>query len=129
MAENFTFGCKLREIRKARGLTQRELADLVSARLKGDDRRGFDFTYLSKIENDRMDPPSTAAILQLAAVLETDSDELLALAKKAPPDIGEALAKSEKARKFYRSAVNLKPTDEEWQALLEALKTLEEGRG
>ena len=42
-----TFGQRLRELRKAKGLNQKELAEKV----------GIDFTYLSKLENDRMSPP------------------------------------------------------------------------
>ena len=39
-----TFGERLRQIRKERGLTLRKLAD----------EAGVDFTYLSKIENSRV---------------------------------------------------------------------------
>jgi|SRR5215813_7286350 len=122
MARQITFGQRIRELRKAKGLTQRELAERVAAGLKEEDRRGFDFTYLSKIENDRLPPPSTAAILQLAKELEADSDELLALAGKAPADIGETLKKSRAARMFYRSAANLHLSENDWRALLEELK-------
>lgn len=38
-----TFSKRVRELRKTRNLTQRELADRV----------GINFTYLSKIENDK----------------------------------------------------------------------------
>jgi len=117
-----TFGQRIRELRKDNHLTQQELAERVAARLKEDDRRGFDVTYLSKIENDRLPPPSAAAILQLAKELEADSDELLALGNKAPPDIGEALKHSEGARMFYRSAVNSRLSEKDWKVLLEDLK-------
>src|SRR5213594_2416665 len=70
MATKQTFGQRIRELRKAKNLTQRELAERVAARLKEEDRRGFDFTYLSKIENDKMPPPSTIAIMQLAKELD-----------------------------------------------------------
>jgi transcriptional regulator with XRE-family HTH domain len=126
MTSETTFGQRLRDLRKAKGLTQRELAERVAVALQEDDRRGFDFTYLSKIENDRLPPPSTAAILQLAKELDTNSDELLALAGKAPPDIGEALKHSQTARLFYRSAVNLRLSENDWKALLEELKRIEE---
>jgi len=63
------------------------------------------------------------AILQLAEVLDTDSDELLALAGKAPPDLGQALKESEGARIFfYRSARDMGLTEEDWQALLEYMR-------
>ena len=94
----------------------------MAALLQAEDRRGFDVTYLSKIENDKLPPPSIAAILQLAEALETDSDELLALAGKAPPDLGQALKESEGARTFYRSARDMGMTEEDWQDLLAYLK-------
>jgi HTH-type transcriptional regulator, competence development regulator len=117
-----TFGQRIRQLRKAKNLTQRELADRVATRLQAEDRRGFDVTYLSKIENDKLPPPSTAAILQLAEELETNSDELLALAGKAPPDLGQVLQESAGARTFYRSARALGLTEEDWQKLLAYLK-------
>ncbi len=69
-----TFGQRLREIRKAKGMTQRELADKV----------GVSFTYLSKIENGAMQPPRGKTITDLATALDTDADELFGLAKKVP---------------------------------------------
>jgi transcriptional regulator with XRE-family HTH domain len=119
-----SFGSRVKELRKAKNLSQRELADRVAARLKAEDGKGFDFTYLSKIENDRTDPPSTAVILQLAAELEADTDELLALANKPPSDLGKALTESETARQFFRSAVNLQLSEEEWKELLETLNRM-----
>jgi PAS domain S-box-containing protein len=69
-----TFGQRLRELRKAKGLTQRELADKV----------GVSFTYLSKIENGAMSPPRGKTITALADALDMDADELFGLAKKVP---------------------------------------------
>ena len=48
MEESKRFGVKLRELRTKAGMTQRELAGRVT----------IDFTYLSKIENGVMPPPS-----------------------------------------------------------------------
>jgi transcriptional regulator with XRE-family HTH domain len=121
-----TFGQTIRELRKAMRppLTQRELADRVAARLREDDRRGFDFTYLSKIENDRLPPPSVPAIIALAEELGADQDDLLALADKAPPDLGKTLKQSEGARTVFRSAVDQNLSEEEWQKLLESLNRI-----
>jgi len=105
-------------------LSQRELADRVAKHLKS----GFDFTYLSKIENDRVEhPPSVSAILALAAELNTDSDELLALAGKAPPEVGEMLKKSEGARLFFRSALDAGLSEEDWQRLLQEIQERDKG--
>jgi len=121
-----TFGTKIQNLRKTRRLTQRQLAERVAARLKEKDRRGFDFTYLSKIENERMGPPSVPAIMALAAELDVDSDELLALAGKAPPDLGEKLKESAAARQFYRSALDMNLSDDDWEQMLRRLRERKE---
>lgn len=125
MAQARTFGTRLKELRLTKHLSQRELADKVAARLKEQDGRGFDFTYLSKIENERMPPPSQQAILVLAVVLDADSDELLALAGKAPSDVSEQL-QNEKARVFYRSAVDRNLTPDQWDQLIDKLRRITE---
>jgi HTH-type transcriptional regulator, competence development regulator len=75
-----TFGQRLRDLRKAKGLSQRALADIVQ----------INFTYLSKIENEKLDFaqfPSEDLIRKLAAALDADLDELLLLAQKIPEQI------------------------------------------
>ena len=128
MDTNQTFGQRIRELRKAKNLTQRELAERVAARLKEEDRRGFDVTYLSKIENDKMPPPSTIAIMQLAKELDTPSDELLALAGKAPMDLGQTLKESEGARLFYRSAQELNLDEDDWKTMKALMEYLMQRR-
>ena len=128
MSRQMTFGQKLRELRKAKHLSQRELAKRVAERLQQEQRRGFDVTYLSKIENDRTPPPSVAAIRQLAQALEADAYELITLAGKVPPDLGDTLRENEAARAFYRSAFNADLTDEDWKELLEELRRRKQAR-
>ena len=51
---------------------------------------GVGFTYISKVENGRLDfgdYPSETLIRKLAEALEADVDELLLLAKKVPDQI------------------------------------------
>jgi transcriptional regulator with XRE-family HTH domain len=115
-----TLGSRIKALRLEAKLSQRDLADRVATRLKEDDRSGFDFTYLSKIENDRL-VPSAAVILALAAELKGDSDELLALAGKAPADVGEMLKKSEGARMFFRSALSTQLSEKDWEKLLQEI--------
>lgn len=72
-----TIGQRIREIRKSRNLTQRELADRV----------GINFTYLSRVENDRLDDeqtPREETLQRIASALQTDPDELLLLARRIP---------------------------------------------
>jgi transcriptional regulator with XRE-family HTH domain len=74
------FGNRVRELRKAKGLSLRGLAAKV----------GVGFTYLSRVENEKLeygDYPSDALICKLAKALDADADALLILAKKIPPQI------------------------------------------
>jgi transcriptional regulator with XRE-family HTH domain len=107
-----TLGSRIKALRLEARLSQRALADRLAKRLKG-----FDFSYLSKIENDRL-VPSASAILAMAVELNGNSDELLALAGKAPADVGEMLQKSEGARMFFRSALTTGLSEEDWKKLL-----------
>ena len=74
------FGERVRELRQAKNLTLRGLAAKV----------GVGFTYLSKVENERLDfadYPSDDLICRVAKALNADADELLLLAKKIPYQI------------------------------------------
>jgi len=101
MTVNEKFGTKLRELRKAANLTLRELAAKVEV----------NFSYLSKIENGVLPPPSEKVVRQLAQALNFDKDELLALAGIIPADIAEILQdrnareklRTEQARKEARA--------------------------
>ena len=117
-----TFGQRIRARRLELNLTQKEVAEKVAERVKEADRRGFDVTYLSKIENGRVPPPSTEAILELASVLDTNADELLAVAGKTSPDVGATLMKSASARAFFRSAADLGLSEAQWQELIRQIK-------
>jgi transcriptional regulator with XRE-family HTH domain len=75
-----TFGQKLRKLRQTKNLSQKRLAAQV----------GINYTYLSKIESEKLDfapYPSEELIRRLAEALSADVDELLLLAKKIPADI------------------------------------------
>lgn len=74
------FGEKVRELRLARNLTQRDLGAKV----------GVEFSYISKIENEKLDfsdVPSERLIQKIAKALDADEYELLVLAAKVPPTI------------------------------------------
>ncbi len=90
------FGEYLRGLRKRAGLSQRELAQ----------RAGIDFTYLSKIENGRVDPPAEETMRVLARAVGADADELLARARKMPRDLKQLVAQGspEKAMLLRRIA-------------------------
>lgn len=88
------FGEKLRELRKAKNLSQRDLAARI----------GINFTYISKIENEKLDFaqfPSEELIRKMAAELDADEEELLLLAQKVPDRIRKRVIERPDAfRKF-----------------------------
>jgi transcriptional regulator with XRE-family HTH domain len=88
------FGERVRELRKAKNLTLRDVAAKV----------GINFTYLSKIENGKLDfsdYPSEKLIRKLAKALSGDTDELLLLAEKVPDGIRRRVVQRPDAfRKF-----------------------------
>lgn len=74
------FGERIRQLRKAKGLTLQEMAPRV----------GVGLHYLSKVENGKLDfgeYPSEDLIRKLAKVLEADVDQLLLMADKIPDQI------------------------------------------
>jgi HTH-type transcriptional regulator, competence development regulator len=112
-----TFGERLRQLRLAQRMNQRTLAARV----------GIDFTYLSKLENGRMNPPSAETIVKLAHVLGANPDELLLLAHKVPDDLTPVITQSPQWPAFLRSIRDL--TDDELQALSAHAEEIRERRG
>ena len=100
-----TFGERLRQLRRDRQMNQRTLAARV----------GIDFTYLSKLENGRLDPPSAETIVNLAQALGAHPDELLLLAHKVPQDLIPIITQSPRWPAFLRSIRDL--TDDELREL------------
>jgi len=83
-----SFGQLIRQARKDKGYSQRELAKLVE----------LDFTYVSKLENNRAEyPPKEAAICLLAHHLELDAEELIFLAGRIPERDEDLLKQNYKA--------------------------------
>lgn len=109
MNRNIDFGLKLRDLRKAAQLTQRELAEKV----------GIDFTYLSKIENGVMVPPSEATIKKMAEALKTNPDELLSVAKKFPKDLSP---NQPEAIEFLRTIKGKELNKEDWEEIMKIAK-------
>jgi transcriptional regulator with XRE-family HTH domain len=106
-----TFGKRLRLARKEKGMTLRQLAK----------EAGVNFTYLSKIENERVQyTPAAGTIRDLARILRADSLEFLHLANKLPKEL-EPLNANVQARRFFdRASQVASPAD--WEALLELLE-------
>jgi transcriptional regulator with XRE-family HTH domain len=75
------FGAFVRRKREAKGLGLRETAKLI----------GVSPTYLSKVERDEYPPPAEDKVKAIAAIIECDPDELLALAGRVSSDLSEII--------------------------------------
>lgn len=88
------FGKRVRQLREARGLTQKELAEHLEVSP----------SYVNKVERERLhfgDYPSAKFIHKLAGELHADEDELLLLADKVPEEIRKRIRERPEAfRKF-----------------------------
>ncbi|NJK48601.1 helix-turn-helix transcriptional regulator [Candidatus Gracilibacteria bacterium] len=89
---NQSFGHLIRQARKDKGYSQRELAEKL----------GLDFTYLSKLENNRADyAPKEDVIRALAKHLNLDAEELIFLVGRIPQHDEEFL------KRHYKDMPNL----------------------
>ncbi|MCM3131095.1 helix-turn-helix transcriptional regulator (plasmid) [Paenibacillus urinalis] len=70
------FGDYIRELRKARELTQDQLSNLT----------GIKKPYISRLENNHDNPPSEELLIRLAEALEVETYELILKAGKVPED-------------------------------------------
>lgn len=111
-----TFGAALRERRRAAGLSQRQLAE----------RAALDFSYISKLENDRLPPPAADTVVELCRILGTPSEELLALTGKIPSQVQQTISTSAAAQDFLREAQQMKLSDAEWRRMASTLRRLRE---
>jgi transcriptional regulator with XRE-family HTH domain len=109
-----TFGQALRETRRSKGVSQRELAEKV----------GVDFSYISKIENSRLPPPAADTIVRICTALEVAGEELLALKGKMPSELENAIGSSPAALKFARRAQAMDLSEQEWEELTNQLRRL-----
>jgi HTH-type transcriptional regulator, competence development regulator len=77
MVAETKFGSLIKQARKEKGYSQRELADKL----------GVDFTYLSKLENNNAKyAPKEDVIRQLAHFLSLEENELVFLAGRIPSE-------------------------------------------
>lgn len=109
-----TFGTKLKSLRRAKGISQRDLAQRV----------GVDFSYISKVENDRLPPPAADTIEKICHELEVRHDELLGLTNKLPTGLRQMLVENQGARDFMREARSMDLSDKEWEKLAGRLRRL-----
>ncbi|PKO01241.1 MAG: XRE family transcriptional regulator [Chloroflexi bacterium HGW-Chloroflexi-4] len=103
------FGRRIRELRVSKGISLRDFAEMVC----------IDFTYLSKIENSKVDPPSEEKIRAMANVLEVDAEGLLDLAGKISPEqIRKAVESNSDVGILLRKLQSQKLTNEQLKKML-----------
>ena len=109
-----SFGAELRERRRAKGVSQRELAE----------RAGVDFSYISKLENDRIPPPAADTAVKLCQILGIRPEDLLALGGKLPSEVEQSVGSSSAAQEFLREAQEMRLSDDEWRKASGMLRRL-----
>jgi transcriptional regulator with XRE-family HTH domain len=109
----YTFGNKIRELRKEKHLTLKQLSK----------KSGIEITYLSKIENNKTGSPEINTIEKLATALNVGQDtkeELYRLAKQIPSDIKNNITKSKVFFDVFRSAKDF--NEEELLRIVDEIK-------
>ena len=109
-----TFGERLRELRRQAGVTQRDLAEKV----------GLDFSYISKVENDRNAPPAADTIVKICRALEVPAESLLAIKGQIPSDVAERISGNVAAQEFLRETHRLGLSESEWRHLSAQVRRL-----
>ena len=104
----------MQALRRDKGVSQRELAERV----------GVDFSYISKVENDRLPPPAAETIEKICRELEVATEELMGLTDKIPTDLRQLLVENQAARDFMREAQQMRLSEVEWQKLATRLKKI-----
>lgn len=108
-----SFGKRIKELRTQQRLTQRELAARVT----------IDVGYISKIEAEKVPPPSERVIERLALALGADKDELMALAGRAPKDLEPIITRDARIPTILRRAGGLSPQD--WEKVEHYIEQLQ----
>jgi transcriptional regulator with XRE-family HTH domain len=92
-----TFGRAIAIARKAKGLSQKDLAAII---LK-EDGTAISPQYLNDIEHDRRSPTSDHLIAQFSKVLQKDTGYLFVLAGKIPEEIRRTHASEAKVSRVF----------------------------
>jgi HTH-type transcriptional regulator, competence development regulator len=114
------FGSYIRQLRKEKDKSIREFADQI----------GIDFTYLSKIENGKVDPPSEEKIRLMARELEVDAETLLGMAGKISAEqIRKVVDSNPNVGVLLRKIQSRKLTSDQIEGMLNIAKGNEKGAG
>ena len=113
------FGRRLRELRKTKFLSQKQLAAMV----------GLDFTYVSKVETGSMPPPSEETIKKLAEALHANADDLIMLAGKVPEELQAIVSRNVPVMPdLLRAIKDGEITPEQLRSMVDFLKSRGEGK-
>ncbi len=107
-----TFGQILKQLRRSKSVSQRDLAFQV----------GVDFSYISKIENDRLPPPSANTIEKICDVLEIPHEILLSNSGKVSDEIKSMITSSPEVVQFLKEVKALNLSGSDWKKLSTQLK-------
>jgi transcriptional regulator with XRE-family HTH domain len=102
-----TFGRAIVVARKAKGLSQKDLAALIH---KEDDEGPISPQYLNDIEHDRRCPMSDHLIRQFAQVLGEDEGYMFVLAGKIPQEIREKAGEMDRREQVVESFAHFRRT-------------------
>ena len=96
------FGAFVRREREAKEIGLREMAKKI----------GVSPTYLSKVERDEFPPPAEDKVRRIAAIIDRDPDELLALAGRVASDLTDIIRqRPRELADFLRAAKGLTADD------------------
>ena len=102
MAWRKGFGALVRREREAKEIGLREMAKKI----------GVSPTYLSKVERDEFPPPAEDKVRRIAAIIDRDPDELLALAGRVASDLTDIIRqRPRELADFLRAAKGLTADD------------------
>jgi transcriptional regulator with XRE-family HTH domain len=113
-----TFGKTLRRFRMQSGNGLRELARLI------DKSPG----YLSDVEQDNVPPPSEEVIVNIAAALNVDKNQLLLAAHKMDPELSHYIAEEPQAADFLRMAKEKEFKGTDWEKLSQFAELVDLGK-
>lgn len=118
--ESATFGQMLRSYRQRAGLTQEQLAAAI----------GATFTYVSKLEHDKVERPSPEKLERAAEAMklsEEEQRELFRLADTIPTGMESWILQEPTAFQLYRS-IQSHPEAEQEELIRRLIRVVEEER-
>ena len=110
------FGVLLRKKRKARGMSQNELAR----------KTGVDASYISKLEQGK-EKPSPQVVRKLAGLLDADPGEFELAAGQVPEEFKKVIMEKEELRRLLMLAAEGRLTGEDWKRIGKISEQKEDG--